>query len=683
MNFLQRTPFFRLLMPLVGGIVTSEYLELIPITLISLLLAAILFILWPHLQRLKGAYNLRWSFGAGIMLLLFVLGYSLASHKENSTKFSFFGQTSTYLVHLTDAPAEKAAALVIRAKILNTTNHLNKSQVSKTVLLYLQKDSAAMALTQGDLLLISTEFIRPSSVVNPRGFDYATYLRRKGIGATAFVNSGRWDWIGHHETFSLKMIAGRSRDALLKVYHRLGFNDEEFAIVAALTLGYKETIEPELRERFSHSGAMHILAVSGLHVGVIYLILQMVLSFILRGRRFLLLNTLLIVGFLWVYAFITGLPPSVIRAATMFSLVAVGKALDRRAQVYNTIAVSAFMILLTDPDYIFDIGFQLSYSAVLGIIYFQPKIAKLLNVKNKIFRWGWELTAVSIAAQLTTLPLVLFYFQQFPNYFLLTNYVAIPLATLIIYAAVLFLSLSWMPLFSSMLGVLLKSLLTLLHFAISWISSFPSAISDWSVEAHQLFPMFIFLLAIVLYLETKTYRTLLLILGSLLVFMLTDLHQNYQQLNAQQLIIYADHRHTHIDLIAGKSTQLFTTDSIAAGRVTKSFYRSSRLTNDSIVQLTGSTFFSFGSVTGAVLMDDEWLKQQVLRPFSVDVLTIGHGVRPRADALLRNFKPNVIIIPSSLRGWYADELIRHADDHGVECYLIAQSGAYVLNLNSR
>ena len=183
-------------------------------------------------------------------------------------------------------------------------------------------------------------------------------------------------------------------------------------MLAALTLGYKDALTPELRESFSTTGAMHVLAVSGLHVGIIFVVLEFLLSFLNRWRFGKRLKPILIIVLLWSYAFITGLSPSVLRSSVMFSCMAFGGVLGRKSNTYNTIFVSAFFLLFFNADLLFDVGFQLSYSAVIAIVYFQPKIAGLLYVRNRFLRWAWDLAAVSLAAQIGTAPFAIFYFHQ-------------------------------------------------------------------------------------------------------------------------------------------------------------------------------------------------------------------------------------------------------------------------------
>ena len=517
MDFLQRTPFFRLLVPLVCGIVAFRYLELFSLTRLICLISAVIFMLVSFfMQQSRNAYKLRWMFGVGIVLFLFLLGYLISERKQQHATFLHVDEQAIFVGRLLESPAEKANSMACKVGVEGVYDSVRFLKTAAQALVYVAKDSASFLLKKGDELLMRTVFQRPTKALNPEGFDYAAYLLNKGITATTFVRAGEWELLSPQQRFSISTIAENCRNKLLELYEGLQLPKDQFAVLAALTLGYKDALDPELREDFSHSGAMHILAVSGLHVGVIYLILQALFSLLFKKSKWKFVSVVFTICALWMYAFITGLPPSVVRATTMFSLVAIGTVLERKSQIYNTISVSAFVILLYDPNLLFDVGFQLSYCAVVGIVYFQPKIASLWYVKHKLLRWWWDLTSVSMAAQIATLPLALYYFHQFPNYFLLTNYIAIPLATLIIYFAVAFLVLSpifWLafvPIF------VLKKLLYFLNLSVGFIHDLPQAISVCYLNFNQLFLLFAVLIFYSFYLENKRYWSFFLALIILL-----------------------------------------------------------------------------------------------------------------------------------------------------------------------
>ncbi|NJO90405.1 MAG: ComEC/Rec2 family competence protein, partial [Chloroflexia bacterium] len=229
------------------------------------------------------------------------------------------------------------------------------------------------------------------------------------------------------------------RSSILSVYQSSGIQGDEFAILAALTLGVKDYLSDEIVEAYSDSGAMHVLAVSGLHVGILMAMLNMIFSFFWKRKKLLVLKSIIILVFLWLFALITGLAPSVTRSALMFSFFILSKNSGKRPSSYNSLAAAAFIILLFNPNALFHVGFQLSFLAVISILLFQQKLYRTIDIKNKYLDYFWQLTTVSLAAQIGTTPISIFYFHQFPIYALLTNIIVIPAAAIILNAVILLL----------------------------------------------------------------------------------------------------------------------------------------------------------------------------------------------------------------------------------------------------
>lgn len=277
---------------------------------------------------------------------------------------------------------------------------------------------------------------------------------------------------------NLQLKALQLRNYILKQYKKHGITDQQHAVLAALTLGYKNKLDEEIKHAYSNSGGMHVLAVSGLHVGIIYLVLAFLLKPLRKRKYGNYLAVSIVITFLWFYALLTGLSPSVFRASTMFTIIAIGTLFKRNTNIYNSLAASALILLLYNPCLITEIGFQLSYLAVIGIVFFYPKIYGILHIKNKLVDNIWSLTAVSLAAQIATFPISLYYFQQFPSYFLLTNFLVIPFATILIYGTILFLLLSFIQPLAYFFAKLLNYLVYGLNTAVQFIESLPGSVIE-------------------------------------------------------------------------------------------------------------------------------------------------------------------------------------------------------------
>jgi len=680
MNFLLRTPFFRLLLALIAGIVACRFFRLFDLTLLLLVIPAFLSVLLSFFVRdVRWAHQLRWGFGAGLVVLVFVVGYLLADRQERQLQFECSPAPVLYRLRLIESPEIKARSVlcVVLPQAVGSSAAFAKSIV------YFQKDSAALQLRRGDELLASVHFKKPDPVRNPEGFDYAAFLRGKGIAATAYVDSVHWKRLktSAPEDISLQHAAEQARNSMLKIFRQLQLPSDDFAVLAALTLGYKDELEPEVRSHYSASGAMHILSVSGLHVGVIYLIVNSLMSLLFRKPSSLVLKTVCVVLTLWAYAFVTGLSPSVVRASSMFSLVAVGKALGRRAQIYNTISSTAFILLLLNPSYLYDVGFQLSYSAVAGIVYFQPKLSPLLVVSNKALKWLWDLTAVSLAAQIGTLPLALYYFNQFPNYFLLTNYIAIPLSTFIIYSAVSYLAVFSVPLVSDVVGWVLKQLLFLLNSAVAMIHSIPGSVSQVYAGSLELGVMAVVLFCWIGYAELKKYLFLTLALSVVLAVLITDIANGLNSAHKSTLLIYSDRKACHVHLIAGRREWIHTTDSVAFVKLAGKYRLRHRLVNQQFVVENGSYYPVLNGRRMVVICDDRFRKKSTVTPLKVDYLVVHSLSGQKAEELLRCFQPVVCIATAGLTNYQTEKLKQLCKDRRVDFYSIAGSGAYQKQLS--
>lgn len=569
MNFLYNTPFFRICLALVIGILFNETNFQKPLLIMSIFVAVCALCV-SKIPSLK--YQKQWILGISIFVAFIAIGNFVSSLHEQKNSFQNLGEKGFFEVELLENPIEKPRSYLCRVKTISYSDSVKTIATKGKAILYLQKDSFSSQLQRNDLLLVYAKLEKPSTQGNPLEFDFGKYLSRKGFGATAYVSSKNWKRVGHNTQFSVKNLAEDCRSYLLDIYKKCQISDNEFGILAALTLGYKDALTPELRESFSTTGAMHVLAVSGLHVGIIYMILGLVFGFLGKGRRQVIWRNIIIIIFLVAYAFITGLSPSVSRATLMFSLMALGNAIGRKSQIYNTIFFSAFILLLLNPNYLFDVGFQLSYSAVLAIVFFQPKLVLLWQPKNKILRWGWELICVSLVAQVGTAPFSIYYFHQFPTYFLLSNFVVIPAASIIIYAAVLLLVFSSVPILNTALAFFLKWVLKTMYFLISGIEQFPYALSKIFINEAQLFVLYAMVILFGIYIVYRRFFVFYLSLCCLLAFFVIRIILHYDSLSSPKMTIFSSSKANVINLLSSKENIVISNNTEEANRLAEVFW---------------------------------------------------------------------------------------------------------------
>jgi competence protein ComEC len=683
MDFLQRTPFFRLLLPLILGILCYQYVDFQHWGLYAMFFLAIVLMVLPFVIRIpKRQFQFRWLFGCGIFLFLFVMVYFLSGEREKENVFQRLNSKGIYRVELSAAPIEKAKSYLCKVDVIQYFDSAVWVTTRGKAILYLQKDSAASTLLFGDRLMLEAKFSPPERALNPDGFDYAAYLKRQGVGAVCYILSGSWRMTDRDEGFSIQRQADICRNYLLNIYRKFHIEGDEFAVLAALTLGYTDALQPDLRASYSATGAMHILSVSGMHVGVVYVVMAFLLSFLNKNQRQKVMKTIFISLFLWGYAFLSGLSPAVVRATLMFSFVAIATCFERKSQIYNTIFMSAFFMLLYNPNFLFDVGFQLSYSAVLSIIFFQPIIGKLYIANNKYSKAVWDLFSVSLAAQLGTMPFTLYYFQQFPNYFLLTNFVAIPLSTIVIYLAMALLMTSFVPYLSVVVAFLLKWSLWLLNFLIVWVRNLPYSLSHISLDIRQTIVVFLAIFCFSAYFFYKKFSALVVGLSAVLLACVFNLQTNYQTMTSKRMIVFAGQRNTHVNFIDRNRNYVFTTDSAELERIAKSFWQNQKLEKPHYIHhdewfLDGVSSFEGSRIL--ILSNDFLRKQTFSEPLKLDYLIIGRGLKPKIEQVLECLHPRKIIVDKTISDWYRQSIKRACQTRNIAFYSVAEEGAYVLN----
>lgn len=355
------------------------------------------------------------------------------------------------------------------------------------VLLYLQKDSMPMPV-MGDVLLVETQVRRGGKSGK---FDYGLYLRRQGIVGTCWALRRNWQLIGHEDDMGLKGLAKRSQYFLYQQYRKMGIEGQELGIISALTLGYREDLDKDVQRAFSASGAMHVLAVSGLHTGIVWGIVMWILTLGVlykplwedKFKRWLLnISTIVLI---WAYAFLTGLSPSVMRSALMLTFWALSSLLEQQTSRWNPLLAAAVVILIVNPLALWSVSFQLSFAAVAGIMLFGSSMQQAVVSKGRVWQSVSGLLIVSLAAQLGTMPLTLHYFGQTSNYFALTNLIVVPMAGILLSLGFSTLAMSWCAV-GEWLGWATKWCTWILNQAVQWIESLPYStthmhLSEWGV----------------------------------------------------------------------------------------------------------------------------------------------------------------------------------------------------------
>lgn len=473
---LENYPIVKVLLPYVVGIMVAYFGDFSDkMCRIVAYVTGILFVASILCSFVK-AYKWRVITTTVMTTLFLFLGIFLTNkHFHSSLPKHLIEENTDWVVRVSEEPTPREKSVKVVAEVFQTSE--NQKLISK-ILLYLQPSDEAHELRYGDLLFVHTNLSRIEPPHNPDAFDNQQYMRRRGIYYSGFVHDGAWQCFGHVPANPLKFAAQKIRNQLTNTYITAGMSGDELDILKAILLGADDTLDPELKASYSSAGVSHILCVSGMHVGVIFMIINFLLKPLDLFRSSKIFKSVLVMLVIWLYAHITGLAPSVTRSATMFSFVAVGQLLRRNTNVFHSLFASMFILLVINPLLLFEVGFQLSYLAVAGIVLFQPKLSALYQCRTKIGNYFWELLTVSVAAQLGTSPISIYYFAQFPNYFMLSNLSVITLSFVVIITGVALLPVSLFPFLAHYLSTLLTLEIRLMNKIITFIESLPGSVTE-------------------------------------------------------------------------------------------------------------------------------------------------------------------------------------------------------------
>jgi competence protein ComEC len=531
LNF-YKSPFAHICIPFIIGlafVLVKGTWSISIVLLFSLVIGSIAF--WKFINAKSGILAYFSVYG-----LSFLLGSFVASlHSESQSSIFKSGYDQGALIQGEIMEISTGRGLWNKAILKANTIHFDekKKATDGCVLIYLAKELSY--LQKGDEVLIGAEFTKIKNKNNPGEFDAEYYWKSRGIDAMAFVSPDELTWIDSKSSSIFTYLLTGFSDYLNSAL-KDNLSGTDLAIAQALILGDKSLLDSETKNAFTNTGAMHILAVSGMHVGLILYLFLAVFGFFPR-----LLSkkqaTITIVIVLWIYALITGLSASVIRAVLMFTILALSQISSKQHDSINTLFFSAFILLLLNPLYALDIGFQLSYLAMIGIFLFYPKIEKLVEVNSIVFKQLWQGTALGFAAQLMTTGISLFYFHQFPNYFVLSNLGLMFFSSIVMGLGFLLFVVKYVPVLSNFIGILLGFSVYVMYWIVQKIEEIPGAVAYgytlpfWIVILLSL--LFIFLI-----LYAKTRKQIIFGYSGYFLLLTSIVFQRNQQITKNELCIF-------------------------------------------------------------------------------------------------------------------------------------------------
>lgn len=545
------------------GILLGFYVDL---PVFYVLGSALVFLILFVISFLASKKNLHQNplFGILVFIIFSYAGF-LSSYfhlpKNNSAHFTNFNEPeiSHFSPLIIAEVSEVLKPGVFQDRYILKVVKWNLKDTEGKLLLNISRDSISQPLEVGQLLATPGSYQDIASNLNPYQFDYEKYMKTLGVYKQINVSNTHFQKLASSST-SLRFYAGKIRDKISNKLKKQNFSKDELGVIQALLLGQRQELSSDIQQNYAAAGVIHILAVSGLHVGIILYLLNYALKWMERWRYGKSLKTVILLIALWAFAFIAGLSPSVVRAVSMFSFVAIGMQLERRTNLLNTLFASLLILLLINPLYIFQVGFQLSYAAVFAIVVFQPHIIKLIKPKNGIFRYLWKIVSVTLAAQIGVLPLSLYYFHQFPGLFLFSNIVILPFMGLMLGAGIILIFLLLIGVHPVLFSETYARMISFLNNFVAYIASKEAfLIKDITFSLFLCIAFCLLLVSISFLLKKSSFHNFISVLSAIILIQLISIYEK-QENSVDEFVIFHKNRSTHIGITTNNQLFYYTSN---------------------------------------------------------------------------------------------------------------------------
>lgn len=444
------------------------------------------------------------------------------------------------IVRVKSDPEQKAKSVAVKAEVLSIRKNGKDTLASGLANLYFQQGAKSAHLQYGDILFIGKSLDQILKSRNPHQFDFKQYYAYQNIYSSAYLKNEEWERVGVGFTNPIYILAFKVRSKL-KGYFALYFKDDAIRGVAqAIVFGYKADLDDDWLDAFSKTGTIHVLAVSGLHVGIIFVLISSILFMKWSRGTSLRIKSGVVLLVLFGYCLLTGFAPSVSRASIMFGVVVIAKAWDRQSNIYNTLSFAGLILLVIDPYSLFNVGFQFSFLAVVGIVYYKDTFRKTLPQRTLFGDKVVTLLSVSIAAQITTFPLGLYYFHQYPNLFMISNLFVIPIITVILYGGIFFCVVApWWDAGAQWLSEIVSFYISVISRAVYYIQDLPYAFFE-GIHITYLQMIYIYLFIGALTVTFRLRRAIGFVLACLLVVLFIAEDYTYEHGLKQNEVISFD-----------------------------------------------------------------------------------------------------------------------------------------------
>lgn len=673
----RKIPFIRILPCFIAGILIQYYFPHAAFLPAVVLLISLLLLMIHAFISIRSKFRFRKLTATLLYTSLFCIGSLLTRERNISYQKDWIGKYTTeaksILLQFSSQPIERDKTWKIEANILAFQDQQGWKKASGRILLYIDKRTKGL---EKDQQIITEKSLQPiTQMQNPGSFDYAAYCARQGIYHSLYLTAK--DFYVAQQPKEAKHILDRAQEYVRGIFHQYIRGQQEQSIAEALVIGYKYDLDDDLLQAYSNTGVVHVIAISGMHLGLIYGILLFLTKLLQRNAISRWIRALLILLLIWSFTLLTGAGPSVLRAAVIFSLMLLGESLLRKNNTYNTLAASAFLLLLVNPFYLWDIGFQLSYLAVLSIVWISGPLYQSVYISFRPFRYLWQLMAVTISAQVLTTPIILYHFHQFPNLFLITNLLIVPLSGLVLYGCIVLLVVSPFHAVAMIAGNIIENILRVMNQMILFFDQLNFTVTN-HIELHFIQVVLYYVMVITIGCRIIYKKPIYTIIGGVSGLVIVGFHSNRQITirNTGRLVIYQSRGQTMTDIGSGGAYYSWTSDH--PDKKAEKFLMSSR-TQLGLVQRMGilsTKEYPVVRIKQHRLVFTD--KAPIHGSFPVDIVVVQQGSFLNMSDLHRVFNARQYIFDGNNALWKIRKWKKEADSLHLRHHSVPEQGAFVM-----
>ncbi|HEY5371114.1 MAG TPA: ComEC/Rec2 family competence protein [Hanamia sp.] len=687
----KKAPFVRLLLPLIAGIIFEYYFNIKISTIIfSVIILPILMLVFFFLKESK-RFSFRWLQGILMSLFLVVFGLWIGWQKDIRNHQNWYGNldenNSLLVTRIIEPPIEKAKSYKALASVESCIDGGSQRNAAGTILLYFDKDSFSKRLNYGDEIIVAKKLKDIKNSGNPAGFDYGRYMAFQQVYQQGYLKKSDWILLPNKSINPFKKTLFDTRAFVIKTIDQYIPGENESALAKALLIGYRVDLDKDLVQAYSNAGVVHIIAISGLHLGLIYGLLLWLTLKIPLLKKAKVPRVFVILFCMWFFVFLTGASPSVMRAAVMFSFISVGTILQKRVSVYNSLSASAFLLLCFDPYLLWNVGFQLSYLAVLGIVSLQKTIYNWFYVQNKILDYTWKLASVSIAAQIFTIPICFYYFHQLPLLFLLANIIVIPLATIALCGCITLIIFSPFGTFPVYLGKLVSAFLFAMNYSVRAVNHLPFLLwNNVSISVCETILLYLIFISFLTWLFKRNSMAFRMGLVFTLIFSTLIFFDKWNSSTQKTMIVYNVPMHSAIDFIDGQQSYLladsvFVNDpllqkyNLYPARISLNATNSSALNNPIFVS---NNFYQFYDKK-ILVVDKSNSYVPSAKKIHLDYVVISKNPKIKIKEIAQVFDCSQYIFDGSNSLWKIEQWKKECEELHLQFHSVSEQGAFVIN----